>query len=258
MSDITTSTIDTFQELINNMYSTFETPNKQIELFHTFLKNLKESDTTRIDKLFTTISDFCIINRVAITNQDHNVFQQPLLKYSNKIYMNIKNILLNVDESNKKTIWTYLLKLSAYTDPAGNAKNTLKEIMNSSSSTNQPQESFNFENIFETEENEHVKQLMKDILEFASTEFKNIDTNQNPLDIVVIILGSPKFKQILENIKTCLKNGSLDISKILILFKKIISSIQSSQDNPSNLNGILDLLTPLLGNMMNIPNLQLS
>lgn len=252
MSELVSSTIDTYQTLINELHEYFETPNKQIEIFYSFFNTLNENDISRREKLYESIQSFCVKNRDALNRQDVSLFNQELLKYSNKIYINMKKIIETVEDNIKQHIWTYLLKCSAYTDPAGNAKNTLKDMVS------KPTQSNPFNHLLETEEDEKIKKIIEDILNFTNEEMKNIDTSKNPLDIVVMILSSPTFKNILENIKKCMNDGSLDVSKIVIIFQKLVSSLQQSNDNIPNLSGIVDLIGPLIGNMVNIPNLKLN
>jgi hypothetical protein len=177
---------------------------------------------------------FCKSNRTFIENKDENL-PEPLIKYSDKVFIDMKQIFKLSDSSTKVIIWNHILTISAMVDPLSNSKNILKQNKKPTSSNNSTNSTNNETNFLSNIFNKIEQQ---------------IDPNSsNPLDSISSIMSSG----IVTDIVNDLQSGNLNFGNIL----QSVQSMMSSMTPPSDINNndntqSNDSTTNELGNMMNM------
>ena len=123
-----------------------------------------------IKKHISSFTNFCISNRDAITTKDHTKIVDPIIKYSDKVFINIKHIFNLADSDTQSVIWSHLLTISALVDSSSNAKEILKSLDV-------------FKNTDSAEESDFLSKLMEKIE-------GHIDPNATPMQAMASIMSS--------------------------------------------------------------------
>lgn len=171
-----------YAHLINKTTIAHEKPIlKHIEAFRTFCKN----------------------NRDSIEEKNHETFSNDKIIYSDRVFINVKDILTVADKDSKNIIWKHILTISALVDPAGKARQVLKET---SQKNNNGTESDFLENIISKVE-------------------ENVDPNANPMEAVTSIMQSGVFQELVGGMGNGLQDGSLDLGKLMGTVQNMVTNL---------------------------------
>jgi len=195
-------------------------------------------------KHISAFKNFCIENREAIINKSHTDFVSYLsenserhggiIKYSDRVWIDIGSILKSCDKSGdketKNIIWKHILTISALVDPAGKAKDILKQ--NSKSGGGGSSES----------------EFLSDVINKVE---KNIDPNANPMDAISNIMQSGIFTDLVSGMGNGLQDGTLDLSKLMSTVQNMVSGLSSQLENlnDNNTSSELSSITNMMSNL---------
>lgn len=146
---------------------------------------------------------FCKDNRDSIEEKNHETFSNDKIIYSDRVFINVKDILTVADKDSKNIIWKHILTISALVDPAGKARQVLKET---SQKNNSGTESDFLENIISKVE-------------------ENVDPNANPMEAVTSIMQSGVFQELVGGMGNGLQDGSLDLSKLMGTVQNMVTNL---------------------------------
>ena len=221
---VTFKTISKFVACMKNFYN--DTYN-EIILYHFLLDKTTFSHEKCIKKHVHIFKEFMVGNRAGIIKKDFNLFETDIVRYSDKVFLNMREIMRNAadDHDTSEVLWKHLLTLSALLDPTGEARNILKQTSKQGSGDGK-------ENNFITS-----------ILDKIDT---NIDfTSSNPMDSIGSILSSGVVSDIMSNIGG---ESDLDIGSVFGIVQKMLSGMNNSPGDDSapafDLSSILGSLQP--------------
>lgn len=146
---------------------------------------------------------FCKDNRDSIEEKNHETFSNDKIIYSDRVFINVKDILTVADKDSKNIIWKHILTISALVDPAGKARHVLKET---SQKNNNGTESDFLENIISKVE-------------------ENVDPNANPMEAVTSIMQSGVFQELVGGMGNGLQDGSLDLGKLMGTVQNMVTNL---------------------------------
>ena len=146
---------------------------------------------------------FCKDNRDSIEEKNHETFSNDKIIYSDRVFINVKDILKVADKDSKNIIWKHILTISALVDPAGKARQVLKET---SQKNNSGTESDFLENIISKVE-------------------ENVDPNANPMEAVTSIMQSGVFQELVGGMGNGLQDGSLDLGKLMGTVQNMVTNL---------------------------------
>lgn len=146
---------------------------------------------------------FCKDNRNSIEEKNHETFSNDKIIYSDRVFINVKDILKVADKDSKNIIWKHILTISALVDPAGKARQVLKET---SQKNNSGTESDFLENIISKVE-------------------ENVDPNANPMEAVTSIMQSGVFQELVGGMGNGLQDGSLDLGKLMGTVQNMVTNL---------------------------------
>jgi hypothetical protein len=146
---------------------------------------------------------FCKDNRDSIEEKNHETFSNDKIIYSDRVFINVKDILTVADKDSKNIIWKHILTISALVDPAGKARQVLKET---SQKNNNGTESDFLENIISKVE-------------------ENVDPNANPMEAVTSIMQSGVFQELVGGMGNGLQDGSLDLGKLMGTVQNMVTNL---------------------------------
>ena len=187
----------------------------------------------------TVVSDAVVSDAVV-----SDIISFLTIQYSERVYIDIKLILKLADEQTCDAIWNHLLTISAFVDPAGNAKEILKANLKATNGDNINENMF-LENI--------ISQVEKAIPSNGSGD-------ADPMKMISSIMQSGVFTELIGGMNQGLSNGSLDIGKLMGTVQGLIggmnNSIPSGGDGGDNpMMNMMNMMMSGMGNANKIPEL---
>ena len=218
---VTFKAISTF---VTELAETFGDDQHSLKLYGRLVEKTTLAHDEPIRKHIAAFASFCRENREALTHRDAKQIETAVVKYSDKVCIDIKSILVTADRDTQSVIWEHLLCISALVDPAGKAKELLKQTTDGKSTSNEA----NF---------------ITDIIDKVES---HVDPNANPMEAVTKIMQSGVFNDLIGSLNSGVSDGSLDMGKLMGTVQSMVGQMgggQPGQPNP------MEMLTSMMGAM---------
>lgn len=207
---ITFKAISNFTSCLNEV---FGSNNRALKLYAHLISKTTLAHDVPIQKHINVVREFCVANREAILSKNSTKINGEI-KYSQRVYIDIKNIIKESDSDTEEIIWKHLLTLSALTDPAAKAKELLKETSKTSAA--------------------NEADFLTDII--GKVE-QHVDPNANPMEAVSSIMKSGIFTELVGGMGNGLQDGSLDLNKLMGTVQKMVGTLNEGMEGNGNGNG---------------------
>lgn len=205
---------DFTKELCENF--TAKDKNHSLKLYVHLLNKTTLTHEKAIKKHIDAFRDFCVSNRDAIINKNPSLLVRKNVMYSDRVYIDFNSIFKDADVETSNIIWKHLLTISALIDPAGKAKEILKN--------NKDSKEANF---------------LSDIINKVES---NVNPNSNPLEAISSIMSSGVFNDLITGMNSGIQNGDLDLGKLMGTVQTMCASLSTdinptsdSTENPMNM-----------------------
>ena len=218
--------ISNFTHELGNVFGDTYRP---LKLYAHLINKTTIANDKPIKKHIDAFRVFCTSNHDAIINKDSSLLKVNSIKYSNRVYIDMKKILRDADKETETVIWKHLLTISAMVDPGSQAKDILKELAN--------------ENKEGANEINFLEKVINQVEE-------NVKPNSNPMDAVSDIMKSGIFSELVSGMGSGLQNGQLDMTKLMGTVQQMVSKI--NEENPEESNEMMNMMNTILGNMSNV------
>jgi hypothetical protein len=119
-------------EFIQSLKNYYGEKNKQLNLYNRLVAKTYISDTQVVLRHVEVFRLFCVSNREAISERDTKKFTNSTIHFSDRIMLNIADILDHLDPESKLVAWDYILVIDALLDPENGAKQLLTALKNNS------------------------------------------------------------------------------------------------------------------------------
>jgi len=227
-SDYNLLTFKAISNFIVELAETFSSDSHSLKLYSRLLKKTTLTHENAIKKHIDAFRDFCFKNRDGITTKNSKLFVVSKVEYSDKVFIDFDPIFKESDKETTNIIWKHLLTISALVDPAGKAKEILKNSKDSKEAN-----------------------FLSDLLNKVET---NVNPNSNPLEAVSSIMSSGIFTDLISGMNNGIQDGSLDLGKLMGTVQQMCTSIggvdmnnsgqSNEQPNPMNmLNSMMSSMT---------------
>jgi hypothetical protein len=207
---ITFKAISNFTSCLNEV---FGSNNRALKLYAHLISKTTLSHDVPIQKHVNVVREFCVANRESILSKNSAKINGEI-KYSQRVYIDIKNIIKESDSDTEEIIWKHLLTLSALTDPAAKAKELLKETSKTSSA--------------------NEADFLTDII--GKVE-QHVDPNANPMEAVSSIMKSGIFTELVGGMGNGLQDGSLDLNKLMGTVQKMVGTLNEGMEGSGGGSG---------------------
>jgi len=181
-----------------------------------------------IRKHVAIFQEFVEKNEEAILQQSVSLLQDHyILKYSDKVYINLNAVIQLSEKEDISTLWTHLLTIMAILRPGSCAKDVLRQYR-ALAVRDAPVE--------HKEEGEAKQADMNDPFQNIGNIFQTLmsgmanmegggsgDANANPLEMLGSLMNSPVIASMVKN----LNDGDLDMPKIMDGMQKTLSTLQT-------------------------------
>jgi hypothetical protein len=211
---------------------TFSRQHRPLKLYKRLINQTTLTHEQAIQNHIDAFRKFCVENRDAIAKKDHNSVLNPKISYSQRVYIDMSEIFKLADKETTPIIWQHLLCISAIVDPAGKAKEILKENLEAGKTGG-------------TETN-----FLTDIIDKVES---HVDPNANPMEAVSSIMQSGIFTDLIGGMNQGLSDGSLDIGKLMGAVQGMVGKLDQGNgagSDPQTANA-MNMISSMMGNMGN-------
>jgi hypothetical protein len=218
-SDYNLLTFKAISNFILELAELFSDDSHSLKLYSRLLKKTTLSHENAIKKHIDAFREFCFKNRDAIITKNSKLFVVSKVEYSDKVFIDFEPIFKDSDTETANVIWKHLLTISALVDPAGKAKEILKNSKDSKEAN-----------------------FLSDLLNKVEN---NVNPNSNPLEAVSSIMSSGIFTDLISGMNNGIQDGSLDLGKLMGTVQQMCTSIggvdvnsgaqEGQQPNPMNM-----------------------
>lgn len=219
---------------VKDLNSVFEDKQKSLALYNRLIEKTTISHENAVKKHVDCFTDFCQKNREAIISQDNNKIVEPIIKYSDKVFIDIKNLIAISDKETIDAIWNHLLIISNVVDPSGGALLILKERLSKSSTP-------------ENKEEEFITNLISKVESVVDPE-----KIENPMEAITSIMSSGLITDIIGGVQKGINEGSLDIGKLMGTMTGLLNKngIDPKGGSAGGLPIDINMITNMVGSMM--------
>ena len=184
-----------FFKMIQSLDEVFGDTNKPLHLYAHLLNKITSQHGGAVERNCMIAKTFFTCNEVGISKHDITQFEDPCLRYSDKVYVDFAAIFQVADEDSQNQIWKHLLTIQIHLGSnAESAKRQLQQLYNN------PVNNDNIMSFFNQNGD------MGDI-------FKALGGDQFAKSIQSI-MESDNFKSLMNDVKGKIDNGEIDISKL--------------------------------------------
>lgn len=235
MSDTTFKAICNFTTSLSELFAETYRP---LKLYCYIISRTKTVHQKPIEKHIQAFRKFCVENREAILSKDVDSLSADKISYSERVYIDIKEIIKVSDEDTRDVIWQHILTISALTDPENNAKEALKEEQ-------KPRKAILPQG--EGGEANFLSGLMSSVEEHVDPDINN------PMEAVSSIMKSGVFTDLIQNMTEGFSNGSLNMGKLMGEVGNMVGQMSSEAGDSEGGKEAMNMLNTMMGGLAN-PN----
>jgi len=210
MNNIQTNTVLIFKHICNfvkDLNSSFGGGNKPLMYYTHIIEETGIMHEEPMKKHITLFLDYLKKNENAILENDETLLSQDNIVYSEKIYIDVKNVFSIADESDKKEIWKHLMTLLAIMDPSSEAKKILKAQQEEKTQKGVP-----------VNEEKFLNDMISKVGEFVRPD-------SDPNQMFTNILQSGIVNNLVENMTNGINEGELDMNNMMNTVQKMMTSL---------------------------------
>jgi len=223
---------------LNELNDSFGTKYNNVFLYYKLCKKTAISNTNAINKHIDYFSRFLVPNKEHIIGNNFTNLNPGEIRFdiSDKVFINIQEIIKNTDKENREIIFKHLQLLLYMVSPENEEiKNALVKKESRDSDTKETVFINNFLNTFQ----DNMKESSKD---------ENLE-NVNPFEMAMKLVKNGAFSQMTSQMKNGIESGELKLDNLLGSVQGMLKNLTSELNG----NDALDSASKDLIN--NIPNL---
>jgi hypothetical protein len=231
MNDTSLITFKAITNFVNELGEVFASKHKPLKLYRHLLNKTRISLDKVIMKHINAFRKFCIANRDGIREKEMSKFTKKTIRYSKNVYINMKQIFSLADKDTSAVIWNHLLCISALVDPAGKAKEILRQNQEDGKS------------------GEDETEFLTNII---SKVEQSVQPDSDPMAAVSSIMSSGIFTDLIGGMSSGLNSGKLDLGKLVGAVQGMVSSLGNEMGDNEEAAGAMNMLsnmTSMMGNM---------
>jgi hypothetical protein len=206
----------------------FSKQQRSLKLYCRLIDKTTLSHDKSIKKHIEAFKLFCVSNRESIVTKSSNKLAMDKISYSNSVFIDMVEIFKLSDKETTRIIWDHLLCISALVDPAGKAREVLKNNLKAGK-------------ISGRETN-----FLSDIIDKVES---HVDPGANPMEAVSSIMKSGIFTDLISGMNTGLTDGSLDLGKLMGAVQGMVGQLSDKTGNNPEADSAMNMLTTMMGSL---------
>jgi hypothetical protein len=193
---------------IKDLNESFGEGQKSLRLYAHLVERTGIMHEEPIRKHIRLFFDFLHENRDAVVEKDPKAFKTWRLDYSEKVGVDMKDVLERADRQETEAIFKHLLAILAVLDPSSSAKDVLKKELEEKKRAGE-------------DGNEEV--FLKNIIDKVSSQ---VDPNtENPMELMTKMMSSGVVSEIVEDMNSSFSKGNLDMGKMIQTMQSLIGGL---------------------------------
>lgn len=221
-----------------------EEKNHSLVLYNHLLSKTTITHRQAIEKHLSLFKDFCFRNEASIYAKDSTKMIQDKVSYSDKVYINIGDIIRTSDSEIANQIWNHLLVIYASIDPDSNARHMLAEMSAQGTGTGT------------SNEDNFLNNCIKQISSAAQSNGDDLSGSMNE------IMSSGLMGNLVTSINQGVKGGQLDLGKLMSSVGGMLGSMNQADKlgtpGGMDLSGIMQMMGPMMAAMGGTQGLNIS
>ena len=187
-----------------------------LELYALLLEKTGIIHQDPIKKHITLFYQFVFDNQEAILENSETLFNSWTISYSEKVYVDLKQIFTTCSVEDKRVIWQHLLTLLAVLIPTSRAKEILQRKKEKAMAARE----------------DKSDTFLTDMIEKVG---KHIDPSKttDPTEMMNNIMNSGVFSELVSDMSENMNNGNLDVKKIMGNLQGMLGNISNMMDDSS-------------------------
>ena len=187
-----------------------------LELYALLLEKTGIIHQEPIKKHITLFYEFVFDNQEAILENSETLFNSWTITYSEKVFIDLKQIITTCSVEDKRVIWQHLLTLLAVLIPTSRAKEILQRKKEKATAARE----------------DKSDTFLTDMIEKVG---KHIDPSKtsDPTEMMSSIMNSGVFSELVTDMSESMNNGNLDVKKIMGNLQGMLGNISNMMDDSS-------------------------
>lgn len=212
-------------DFIIDLDSVYGSKYKSVSLYRRLVSKMTVANEEPIRKHIAVFSQFCAANAAALESGDLSSLSQPLLKFSDRVFVQLDTILAKADAETTRTILTHLLTINALVH-AGDSKAL---ALLSSAGKRSP-----------------ADDMISDIMRTV-TESIDPGMSQDPLTAVMGLVSSGKFTSMISSMAQGVASGSVNPEDMLKKVTSMYMHVTKDDKDAPDINTIISSVTKSIG-----------
>ena len=183
-----------------------------LNLYRRLIEKTSVIHEQAIAKHIEIFRKFSVDNRDAFQESDHKKLVDGVIKYSDKVFVDLSEIFTIADPDSQEAIWKHLLTISALVDPSSNAKKILKEMAVDSKNNGGSGREEDF---------------LSNIIQKVEQSIDPSTAASNPMAAISGIMTSGVFTNLITDMQTQIESGDLNINKMLGTVQHMLGGLQT-------------------------------
>lgn len=188
-----------FYKFVESLDDVVGDKNKPVRLYSHLLSKITSQHGGAIERNCLLLGEFIDANESAINSQDHTLFADPTIRYSDKVFIDLGTVMGEADQDTRTQIWKHILSLKK---KLGKDEQKTSEQLNALCKMDSSTISEGMGNLMEGEGIEQISQMLKS---FGGEKLAKSVTD---------IMNSDNFKNLLGEVKTKMDDGEIDLGNI--------------------------------------------
>ena len=223
--DTSLITFKTISNFTNDLGDVFSEKHRPLKLYAHLINKTTLAHDKPIQKHIDAFRLFCLSNRDAIYTKSTKLLREKIV-YSKRVFINMKEIFQLADSETTVVIWKHLLTISALVDPAGRAREILKE-----QADNGGGDELNF------------------LSGIISKVEANVNPNSNPMEAVTAIMQSGIFSDLVSGMGSGLQDGSLDLGKLMGTVQKMVTKLSDDAGDKEGGEQAVNMINTMMSSL---------
>ena len=225
-TDTSLITFKTISNFTNDLGEVFSEKHRPLKLYAHLINKTTLAHEKPIEKHIEAFRNFCVANRESILNRKTRLEKEKIV-YSKRVFINMKEIFQMADPDTTRVIWMHLLTISALVDPAGKAREILKE-----------------------EAQKGGGQEVDFLSDIISKVEANVKPDSNPMEAVSSIMKSGIFSELVSGMGNGLQDGSLDLGKLMGTVQKMVTKLSADAGEQEGGEEAMNMINTMMGSIV--------
>lgn len=212
----------------------FKNKQRSLGLYKRLIDKTTITSNDAINKHLDAFRKFVRKNRKCISKKS-STFIENRIVYSENVYINVEQLFKISDKESATALWNHILTISALLDPSSKAR----DILDTKKSNNDN------ENIVKSNSPPGVEE------DFIGNIVQRVEDNINldstdPTEAITQMMSSGALTDIMKDMTSGMKDGQLDLGKMLGTVQGMVGKINDSGDMPDGLKEMTNSLSTML------------